>query len=78
MTESAFPKLTRMWDSDRQQYDYDMASGMTLRDYFAAKALVGLYACDAMHPDDPGPWTDDDMARLAYRQADAMLKAREA
>lgn len=49
-------------------------SGMTLRDYFAAKAIVGHLAdggwkCDQSH--------FDDVAEGAYRLADAMLKARE-
>ena len=48
------------------------SNGMTLRDYFAAKAMQGLISIDDldMH--------QDDYARLAYQQADAMLKAREA
>ena len=58
----------------------DMYSlGMTLRDYFAAKALQGLLA-------DPEPldlWDGDKTiadtyAREAYVYADAMLRAREA
>ena len=46
--------------------------GMTLRDYFAAKAMQGLISIADldMHP--------EDYARVAYQQADAMLKAREA
>jgi hypothetical protein len=48
--------------------------GMTLRDYFAAKAMQGLYS-------DP-EWRIDmdfsDTAYAAYNQADAMMKAREA
>lgn len=47
--------------------DFDYGTGMTLRDYFAAKAMqewVGV--CDS-----------DDGALLAYKWADAMLKARE-
>ncbi len=48
--------------------------GMTLRDYFAAKAMQGFVS-------DPD-WRSDMMlnetARAAYAQADAMLKAREA
>ena len=49
--------------------------GMTLLDYFAAKAMQGLlagllgYGHDIM-------W--DQIAKDAYKQADAMLKAREA
>jgi hypothetical protein len=43
--------------------------GMTLRDYFAAKAMQGMLAC-------PGSIRVDDDANLAYKMADAMLKAR--
>ena len=57
---------------------FDLAEnehGMTLRDYFAAKAMQGLLAqfqgcangCDPAHH-----------AKWAYEMADAMLKAREA
>lgn len=47
--------------------------GMTLRDYFAAKALQGMLACPVQ------PQSGADMyARDAYFVADAMLKAREA
>ena len=46
--------------------------GMTLRDYFAAKAMQGIMA-------DPNTTLDEDLiAMVSYRQADAMLKAREA
>jgi hypothetical protein len=46
--------------------------GMTLRDYFAAKAMQGLLACPIQ------PQSDEDMyARDAYKVADAMLKARK-
>ena len=56
--------------------------GMTLRDYFAAKAIQGLACSDstlwplgATISDDP---TDAlYMARTAYLIADAMLKARD-
>lgn len=49
------------------------APGMTLRDYFAAKAMVGILA-----DPDGGKWEDDTVAQAAYRLADAMLKARSA
>ncbi len=57
--------------------------GMTLRDYFAAKAMQGIYACPAhvREPDGsdgPDVLSDKDIARLAYSMADAMLKARSA
>jgi len=50
--------------------------GMSLRDYLAAKAMQGLMAMCAT-----GAQTlngADNCARLAYMQADAMLRAREA
>ena len=49
-------------------------SGMTLRDYFAAKAMQGDWACG-------NACSDDNYARDArryYKMADAMLAAREA
>jgi hypothetical protein len=48
--------------------------GMTLRDYFAAKAMQG-YASSADWRIDMGP---EETAFAAYKQADAMLKARGA
>ena len=44
--------------------------GMTLRDYFAAKAVSGLCA-------DPSMPSATKAAEIAYAVADAMLKARE-
>jgi hypothetical protein len=45
--------------------------GMTLRDYFAAKAMQGLMV------DIPDPIQFEYVADAAYKMADAMLKARE-
>ena len=47
-------------------------SGMTLRDYFAAKAMHGLIV-----DPDRADQSREECARLAYAMADAMLKARE-
>jgi uncharacterized protein YodC (DUF2158 family) len=54
------------------QHDEDF-NGMSLRDYFAAKAMQGFAA------DPNAAWTAgaNGMARCAYDWADAMLKARE-
>jgi hypothetical protein len=50
--------------------------GMSLRDYFAAKAMQGwIQAVAARDHEYPG---DDTISRYAYEIADAMLKAREA
>ncbi len=60
-------------------------SGMTLRDYFAAKAMQGWLAsfpADAPHPYQKDKWDNnvtrrcDEVAEIAYAFADAMLKAR--
>jgi hypothetical protein len=54
--------------------------GMTLRDYFAAKAMQGMFA----NPDDGHKMYEmsyadyvKEIARCAYLMADAMLKARK-
>jgi len=47
--------------------------GMTLRDYFAAKAMQGLCASPAGME-----WANSRLAAEAYDLADAMLKARKA
>jgi hypothetical protein len=49
-------------------------TGMSLRDYFAAKAMAALIA----HPDSDGDKPPSVFANTAYTMADAMLKAREA
>ena len=46
-------------------------SGMTLRDYFAAKAMQGLLSSDVNAK-------LENFAKQSYKVADAMLKAREA
>ena len=58
---------------DLTAYDEEVVKnfqGMTLRDYFAAKAII------AYHSD--GKFSDsEDVANWCYRLADAMLEARE-
>jgi hypothetical protein len=46
-------------------------TGMTLRDYFAAKAMSGFCSREDLTSDDYA-----DMIRQSYQLADAMLKAR--
>lgn len=50
-------------------------TGMSLRDYFAAKALQGLLAAQ-IHGFNDSP-SNGPFASMAYEMADAMLKARE-
>ncbi len=47
--------------------------GMTLRDYFAAKAMQGICASGLI-----SEWSNTRLATEAYEIADAMLKARGA
>ena len=46
---------------------------MTLRDWFAGAALVGILA----HPEASGGLTHSEIARASYDAADAMLEERE-
>jgi hypothetical protein len=48
-------------------------SGMTLRDYFAAKVMQGMMANGQVLK----LVSDETLASAAYEMADAMLKARE-
>ena len=51
----------------------NQTEGLTLRDYFAAKAMQGRHARDTF---DLGQARPEQRARLAYIEADAMMKAR--
>jgi hypothetical protein len=64
----AFP--TEAYDLERQSLVRE--EGMTLRDYFAAKAMQSILS----DPNYSSP--DDKLAEASYWVADAMLKARDA
>ena len=59
----------------------DLHRGMTLRDYFAAKAMAAMiaqYPCQAIDNEDGGRLIDNDaLTGDAYDMADAMMAARE-
>ena len=66
----AFPLHAHDWHkevSDRGYVNHDFTMGMTLRDYFAAKAMQALAQGNYF----------DATARQAYMIADAMLRERE-
>jgi len=63
MSISAFPHKDQ----------FPAQKGMTLRDYFAAQALVGLLA----GRESRRMFTNEDATKSAYYMADAMLEARE-
>lgn len=67
---SAFPSTDTICEKCHCVHSY--TTGMTLRDYFAAKALQGMLAsCSA------GNNGVESYAREAYAFADAMLRARQ-
>jgi hypothetical protein len=49
--------------------------GMTLRDYFAAQVIQGMYSNSNQY--NTTYYTEDYKAKMAWSMADAMLKARE-
>ena len=61
------PAFAQQLESNRD--GYAVTGGMTLRDYFAAKAMQSM-AQKYSH--------EGDISRNAYKIADAMLKARQA
>jgi hypothetical protein len=71
----AFPTQTIQYFPDDKNADEE--KGMTLRDYFAAKAMQGLIASPRGTPNGTDATTSW-YAKGAYLMADAMLKAREA
>jgi hypothetical protein len=70
--EPAFPVPETVCDGRAFQPDHQ---GMTLRDYFAAKAIHGYLASFAGNESVPGP---NQAAERAYQYADAMMRARGA
>ena len=56
-----------------EQHDQD---GMTLRDYFAAKAMQSAYLHWSNNEVVAKHWTTEGIAESAYAMADAMLAAR--
>ena len=68
-------------------HDDMTCTGMSLRDYFAAKAMQGYISARGWHPDftypadfnfEAGKRAADAVAAASYQYADAMMKAREA
>lgn len=58
--------------------NWRVGSGMTLRDYFAAKAMQGLVAQSLGTAISSGKADIEVGVQFAYRMADAMIKARSA
>ncbi|MGR3180920.1 hypothetical protein [Enterobacter cancerogenus] len=74
----AFPKQQWEYDGQNNVLQYQ-ENGMTLRDYFAAKAMQS--ALLTSKPENPFGRMDifaQSVAEISYEMADAMLRAREA
>jgi hypothetical protein len=56
----------------------DAPQGMTLRDFFAAKALAAMIAQPGKDPENCGKKAVPRLAMFAYEYADAMIAARGA
>lgn len=77
--EPAFPTTKRFSENYMDSAGYGrcrevstLAGGMTIRDYFAAKAMQGMIA-----DPDRADYSREECARLAYAMADAMLEERK-
>ena len=66
----AFPQKRQIYRMGYATKEYEPVEGMTLLDYFAAKAMQGMMV-DVEQP------RCDYIADIAYKMADAMMKARE-
>lgn len=66
---SAFP--AEYYYDQETGYERMPAVGMTLRDYFAAKAMQGFLELDMQDE-----YFASEIAKESYKQADAMLEAR--
>lgn len=69
----AFP-VDAEFDERRGEYVRHASSGMTLRDYFAAKAMASFLIANPLQK---SVCPMSDYAKDAYEIADAMLEARE-
>ena len=80
MDEPAFPSLHyKAVELGEEGRDYASFEGMTLRDYFAAKAMQGALSsgnCKSLVELSESR-TSNNLAMHCYKLADAMLKERE-
>lgn len=79
----AFAATYEEYDQDMERWRIVSSGGMTLRDFFAAKALPGVIqmVSDGKHEPsitDLPIQPEDFIAKTSYDIADAMLRAREA
>lgn len=78
----AFPAKLPLQDTRTQEAaDFAFFAGMSLRDYFAAHALIGIFCnftpATARRVLAEGGHCENEIAKCAYEIADAMLEASE-
>lgn len=64
-------------DDDSPTFDHVSHPGMSLRDWFAGRAMQGQLS-GFWQSEEPHGWSDEEIAAEAYRIADAMISARKA
>ena len=72
MTDTGGPAFPTLADNDHAMNQ----DGMTLRDYFAAKAMQGIWSNAYVLAKMPKGAEAESIASVAYEMADAMLKER--
>ena len=72
----AFPSKKRVYIDGYLTKEFEPVDGMTLRDYFAAKAMPLAWKIydEGYSMNDV---SSENIAKVSYQLADAMLKARE-
>lgn len=80
MEENKQPENPQAFPMDYGHEGYRMEPGMSLRDYFAAKAMQAmnnsLEMVREMYKDKGNLSIEDYIAKESYKMADAMLKTR--
>ena len=75
--ESYFLESGKVSDKDNQESAFPMDrygnQGMTLRDWFAGQAMAGMLTIGNLYD----TYSEEQVARGAYAQADAMMEARK-
>ncbi len=74
----AFPTtpVSHGYDVDTRGFGTGCGPGLSLRDYFAAKAMAGILSTVATY-DEQHSMSAPQVAQYSYELADAMLAARE-
>lgn len=73
LSDADFAERDRVYIAARAQ----AVGGMSLRDYFAAKAMQAYLSGHIAHNGHESYWRPEDIASEAFIVADAMLQARE-